>query len=61
MNKWIVLTLSSGLLVGCNGFTPPPLPEVVVGSCTYLSNAVGYPGERHAMGDPPAIPLRFEL
>lgn len=35
--------------------------QVVVGSCTYLSNAVGYPGERHAMGDPPATPLRFEL
>jgi hypothetical protein len=37
MNKWIVVALSSGLLAGCNGFTPPPLPEVVVGSCTYIN------------------------
>lgn len=35
--------------------------QVTVGSCAYLSHAVGYPSERHAMGDPPVVPLRFEL
>lgn len=35
MNKRLLLVLSA--LAGCNGFTPPPLPEVVVGSCTYIN------------------------